>query len=101
MIHQWLAGVESATSTGGERDEHLQNTCVSGEKLTDKKDFLSSVDWISGDVGQSTKDVLQGLLSKELRREISYATSKKRPNDPLMTMEMRHREVCIDKMYSV
>ena len=97
LIRHWLAGVEFATSTshGSEREEVTRTGFVSGEsKNVEKEDFLSSVDWVSGDVGQSTKDVLRGLLSKELKCEVNHqTTTKKKSYNPLVTMEMRHNEV--------
>ena len=55
-------------------------------------DFLSGLDFGEGDVRDNTRAVLQGLLDKPLSRE---ATSKKKGSqDPRVTMEMRHREVC-------
>ena len=97
LIRHWLAGVERATSPshGAEREEGLRTGSVSGERTNvEKEDFLSSVDWVSGDVGQSTKYVLRGLLSKELKCEDGHqGSAKKKSYNPLITMEMRHKQV--------
>ena len=104
LIHRWLAGVESATSTrldmyGGSEVAHVTGESQSAAHVmggAQSDDFLSSVDWVSGDVGQSTKSVLRGLLSKDLDSEIErQTTSKKKTYNPLVTMEMRHKEVCL------
>ena len=57
------------------------------------EDFLSTVDWVSGDVGQSTKDVLRGLLSKELKCEVSHRQPVAKKHDPRVAIEMRHKQV--------
>ena len=96
-------GVETAslpsvsTSHGGEREEAIRTATgvVSRESTnTETEDFLSTVDWVSGDVGQSTKDVLRGLLSKELKCEVSHQPiAKRKSHDPRVTIEMRHKQV--------
>ena len=99
LIRQWLAGVESAasfTSTPTGDGDMAQTVAVDEGRIktNDDADFLSSVDWLSGDVGQNTKEVLQGLLSKELKgQSAQQARTKKKSCDPVVTMEMRHREV--------
>ena len=60
---------------------------------TEAEDFLSTVDWVSGDVGQSTKDVLRGLLSKELKCEVSHRQPIAKNHDPRVAIEMRHKQV--------
>lgn len=102
LIRRWLAGVESAASctltlTGDGDIAHSTAVEVERMKASDDADFLSSVDWLSGDVGQSTKEVLQGLMRKELKgQSAQQERSKKKSRDPAVTMEMRHREVrCI------
>ena len=103
MIHHWLAGVESASLStshgvvGGEREGSIRTATgvASWENTnTESEDFLSTVDWVSGDVGQSTKDVLRGLLSKELKCEVSHPPiAKRKSHDPRVTIEMRHKQV--------
>ena len=99
LIRQWLAGVESAasctSSLAGDGDI-LHTVAVDGGRIkaSDDTDFLSSVDWLSGDISQSTKEVLQGLLSKELKgQSAQQVRTKKKSCDPVVTMEMRHKEV--------
>ena len=98
LIRQWLAGVESATSpiARGSGGDHtlLGGSGEEGIKVgQEDTDFLSSVDWLSDDVGQSTREVLKGLLNKELKCGGGAAWKKKKSYDPVVTMEMRHREV--------
>ena len=88
LIRHWLAGVEAATSIEGEG-----RTLVRRGNGADGVDFLSSVDWSSGDVGQSTRHVLEGLMNKELN--LCQPAVKKKSCDPLVTMEMRHKEVYV------
>lgn len=61
------------------------------EATPTSSDFLSSVDWVNGDVGQSAKDIVQGLLSKKL--DVKTQSLKKPHNDPTVSMEMRHKKV--------
>lgn len=94
LIRQWLAGVESASSAATSNGSHA--TFAPRVAVTDNStDFLSAVDWASGDVGQSTRDVLKGLLNTELKCEASAAkkSTGKKAYNPLVTMEMRHNEV--------
>ena len=104
LIHHWLAGVESASmsqttshGTGGEGRGAIKTATgvYSKENMSaEAEDFLSTVDWVSGDVGQSTKDVLRGLLSKELKCEVSHRQPvAKRKHDPRVAIEMRHKQV--------
>ena len=105
LIRHWLAGVESASlpsastshGAGSEREESNRTSTwvVSRENTNmETEDFLSTVDWVSGDVGQSTKDVLRGLLSKELKCEVRHQPiAKRKSHDPRVTIEMRHKQV--------
>lgn len=91
-----MESAASFTSTFAGDGDIDHTVAVDGGKTkpNDDTDFLSSVDWLSGDVGQSTKEVLQGLLSKELKGHSAHqARTKKKSCDPVVTMEMRHREV--------
>ena len=87
----------TATAAGGEREGAIWTATgiASRENSnTEAEDFLSTVDWVSGDVGQSTKDVLRGLLSKELKCEVSHQPiAKRKSHDPRVTIEMRHKQV--------
>ena len=86
LIRHWLAGVEAATSI---RRDKRSETLMARENRGDGVDFLSSVDWVKGDVGQSTWQVLEGLLNKEMSLCPAAAVNS------LVTMEMRHKEVYI------
>jgi hypothetical protein len=83
--------------TGGEGEGAIRTATgvISRENTNaEAEDFLSTVDWVSGDVGQSTKDVLRGLLSKELKCEVSHHQPiAKRKHDPRVAIEMRHKQV--------
>lgn len=79
LIQSWINDVRLASTTP-------EVTPTSG-------DFLSSVDWVDGDVGQSAKDIVQGLLSKNLDVKTVQQRSQKCHEDPTVSMEMRHKKV--------
>lgn len=92
-----MAGLETNASTGGDIAVAESAFLAGGGQNDNSDDFLSSVNWSTGDVGQSTKDILQGLLNKELKCESAPHMASKKSYNPLVSMEMRHKEV----LYSV
>ena len=71
--------------------EDVRLACGSPEAPPTSNDFLSSVDWVYGDVDQSAKFIVQGLLSKEL--DVKTHASNTTVHDPTVAMEMRHKKV--------
>ncbi len=70
-------------------DVRLESTTLKAPPTS--SDFLSSVDWLHGDVGQSAKGIIQDLMTKDL--DVRTKKMVKKSHNPTVSMEMRHKKV--------
>ena len=58
-------------------------------------DFLGSMDWDQGNVSEGAKNVVEGLLRKEVwvNSPVTKQARAKRSLDPRIAMDMRHKKV--------
>ena len=70
---------------------------LKSESHVQPTDYVSSLDWDDGSVGESVRAVLKGLMETEVSVPRS-CRSRKRDfvRNPLITMEMRHKQVSLD-----
>ena len=83
-----------------ERLPHETSLFLNGLKLGNSvqpSDYVSSLDWDDGSVGESVRAVLKGLMETEISVPKSCGSKKREfVRNPVITMEMRHKQVSVD-----
>ena len=109
MIRKWLDKVEkesimdAAAASIAQSHPHIgipatpSHTSLSSHASTglgteDSRDLLSMVDWESGSIAQTTKSILDILMTKKIPR--LPLLNHPKSHDPRVAMEMRHKQVC-------
>ncbi len=105
MIRNWLRKVEATSFNMDSRPVHdsappshtsLSSHTSSEAKTEESRDILSGVDWEGGDITDTTKSILDALMTKDISH-VSYLDQQQqlRSHDPRVAMEKRHKLVCM------
>jgi len=95
MIKAWLSKVEnypvSNPSTSQASSSH--GTSLRAAGTGEGRDLLSAVDWEGGSAMETTKTILDALMTTEIPQAHHHISGSARTYDPRVAMETRHKQV--------
>ena len=95
VIKAWLSKVENhpgsypSVSQASSSHEAFSRAAETG----DQRDLLSGVDWEGGSAAETTKTILDALMTTEIPQAYCHVSGKARSYDPHVAMETRHKQV--------